>query len=153
VEIIARPTKNFAKGNTGLDVQPILLDRYNSFPAHVPIRGDQGINIVRSQRNFGRLTCAFFLFEISPPFLSGLDLLVRSSEFWNRRWRFRNRLRFRQPINSMDYCRMTLESPKQSGKTGNGQHDRKGKKDETASGETAQSPSWRRRLNPGVHKT
>jgi len=60
-------------------------------------------------------------------------------------------MRFRQPINTVHYCRVPLKTPIHTSKASDRQHDRKHQKNKTASRETAQSLSSRRRLDPSVH--
>jgi hypothetical protein len=60
-------------------------------------------------------------------------------------------MRFRQPKNPVHDCRMALSAPVETGQTGEGQHNSKNDENKAAPGETAQSFSWRRRLNPPVH--
>jgi hypothetical protein len=60
-------------------------------------------------------------------------------------------MRFRQPKNAVHDCRMPLKTPVETAQASEGQHNPENDKNKAASGETAQSFSWRRRLNPPVH--
>src|SRR2546430_3592010 len=129
----------------------VAFDRYKDFAARVVVSSDQRINVIRGQLDLGRLTCARLLLEILPPFADALNLVVRSGEFRHGHGRFRDRMRFRQPINAMHYCRVPLKPPIHASNTSDREHDRKHQKNKTTSGETAQSLSSRRRLNPAIH--
>ena len=129
----------------------VALDRYENLPARAAVGGDQTINIIRCELDLGRLACALLLFEILPLLLNSLSLIFRSAEFWDRYRRFRNRMRFRQPINAVHNRRVPLKTPEHASYTSDHQHDRKHQQNKTTSGETAQSFSLRRRLDPGVH--
>jgi len=129
------------------------IDRYKDLATYIPISDDQRVNVVRCQLDLGPLTCARFLFEILPTFPDTLNLIVRSVEFRHGHRRFRDRMRFRQPINTVHYCRVPLKTPIHAGKTSDRQYDPEHQKNKTASREAAQSLPSRRRLDPGVHGT
>src|SRR4029078_9395036 len=109
------------------------IDRYKGLATYIPVSNDQDVNVVGAQLNLSRLTCPRFLFEILPTFLDTLNLIFRSVEFRYGHRRFCDRMRFRQPINTMHYCRMLLKTPIDPGKTSDCQHDPKHQKNKTAS--------------------
>src|SRR5262249_16548986 len=102
IKIIPGPAEKLSDWHTGLQAELIAINRNKNFAAPVPPCPDQPIDIIRAQLNSGGLTSARFLFEILPAFADAPNLLVRSAEFRNGRWRLRDRTRLGHPITAVE---------------------------------------------------
>src|SRR5215510_2611168 len=108
---MAGSAEEFPDRNTCLQSELISVDRGESFAAEVLACDDQRIDIIRAQLNFRCLSCACFLFEILPAFVHALNLLIRTAEFRNGRWRFCNRMCFGKPVVAIEQRRVTVKPP------------------------------------------
>src|SRR4030095_13186387 len=132
-------------------MQAVPVNRDKHLSARILVSGDQSIDVVRCQLELCGLACPGFLLEILTSLVDRLNLCVRRSELRYRRGRLSNGLRFRQPIKTVENCRMPMQTPIHPSKESYPKRTRKHNQGKAASGETAQAPSWRRRVNPTVH--
>ena len=75
--MVAALTNEFVKRHAGLHVQAISLDQSKSFAARLPMPGDQAVDVVGRQFDFGRLPPRNCLLKILPAFFDRLNFCVR----------------------------------------------------------------------------
>src|SRR5205814_8958667 len=111
VNIIASSADKHSRRHARLTTQSILVNRHKHLAARILVGGDQSIDVVRRQLQFGRLTRARFLLKILTPLVDRLNLRVRNSELRYWHGRLSKGSRFRQPIKPVKNRRVPVQPP------------------------------------------